>query len=110
MSLVKHSFSVEGQITYMNDDIGLHKVGNPNKDVGSVTLHLYTPPFGSCKVWRDEAAPLDDFDIGKIGFFSCFGHRSPHLEGRPGNHSLLLHEIRSSVISRVACVSEKRSA
>jgi cysteine dioxygenase len=43
-------FYCEGQVSYMNDDIGLHKIGNPNKDLGSVTLHLYTPPFGSCKV------------------------------------------------------------
>ncbi len=47
---ISNKFYCEGQVSYMNDDLGLHKIGNPNKDLGSVTLHLYTPPFGSCKV------------------------------------------------------------
>lgn len=47
---VSHKFYCEGQVSYMSDDLGLHKIGNPNKDLAAVTLHLYTPPFGSCKV------------------------------------------------------------
>lgn len=43
-------FFNEGQISYIDDSIGLHKIGNPFCDSGSVSLHLYTPPFASCKV------------------------------------------------------------
>ena len=50
IKLSKTRFFNEGQVSYMNDSIGLHKIGNPNKDTGSVSLHLYTPPFSSCKV------------------------------------------------------------
>ncbi len=42
-----------GSITFMNDDIGLHKIGNPSKELGAVSLHLYTPPFKTCKVSND---------------------------------------------------------
>ena len=34
----------------MNDDIGLHKIGNALKRMGAISLHLYTPPFDACKV------------------------------------------------------------
>lgn len=90
-------FCCEGQVSFMSDDLGLHKVGNPHKDMGSVTLHLYTPPFGTCKVWSDQGKDqLSKFEEGKIGFFSVYGHRTPHLEGRPGQQSKLMSDIRTS--------------
>jgi cysteine dioxygenase len=51
--------------------MGLHKVGNPTDSV-SVTLHLYSPPFQSCRVWLD---PTNAKDIQKptITFNSRFG-------------------------------------
>ena len=48
---VKHvKFFSEGQVSYMHDSIGLHKIGNPSHEHGAVTLHLYTPPYGTCRV------------------------------------------------------------
>jgi len=92
----KTRFYCEGQVSYMTDDIGLHKIGNPNHDMGSVSMHLYTPPFSSCKVWAtDGVGSLNKFEIGAMGFFSVMGHRSPFLEGRPGVHSRLMLEIAS---------------
>ena len=46
----RNIFCNEGQVTYINDSIGLHKIGNPHRDTGSVSLHIYTPPFSLCKV------------------------------------------------------------
>ena len=43
----------EGGTVFIEDSLGLHKVGNPGK-VPAVTLHLYAPPFASCKIWLDE--------------------------------------------------------
>ena len=39
-----------GQISFMNDEMGLHKIGNASPITGAVSMHLYTPPFSSCKV------------------------------------------------------------
>ena len=39
-----------GSMSFMNDEIGLHKIGNASRELGAVSLHLYTPPFSSCKV------------------------------------------------------------
>jgi predicted metal-dependent enzyme (double-stranded beta helix superfamily) len=38
-----------GQVTFMNDAVGLHKIGTTSES-GAVSLHLYTPPFFNCKV------------------------------------------------------------
>jgi len=88
-------FFSENQISYMHDSIGLHKIGNPSHDIGAVTLHLYTPPYGSCRVWSQAGAgELNKSEEAKVGFFSVYGHRTPHLEGRPGQLVKLLESIR----------------
>ncbi|CAK4690810.1 hypothetical protein LEN26_015256 [Aphanomyces euteiches] len=42
-------------VTYMNDSLGLHKVGNPSDDVDAVTMHLYAPPISQCRLWHDPS-------------------------------------------------------
>ncbi|KAF2021235.1 cysteine dioxygenase [Aaosphaeria arxii CBS 175.79] len=32
------------EVTYISDEIGLHRVSNPSQDQLAVSLHLYTPP------------------------------------------------------------------
>mmetsp|Transcript_17435 Transcript_17435/g.17528 ORF Transcript_17435/g.17528 Transcript_17435/m.17528 type:complete len:255 (+) Transcript_17435:92-856(+) len=87
-------FYNEGQVSYMDDFIGFHKISNPSKDAGTVSLHLYTPPFTECKVWTNDESHVHDFEIGKVGFYSVYGNRSPHLEGVPGNSARLLRQIQ----------------
>eukprot|EP01041_Mallomonas_annulata_P006495 gene6495-13107_t len=41
----------EGQVSYMDDYLGYHKIDNPSSDRGAVTLHIYTPPYTECKTW-----------------------------------------------------------
>jgi hypothetical protein len=53
------------------DSMGFHKVGNPTDEV-SVTLHLYAPPFKTCRVWFDAAYP-EDFHKPTVTYFSEFG-------------------------------------
>ena len=86
---LKHSgtkFYNEGQVSWMTDDVGYHSVGNPCPNGPAVSLHLYTPPFGSCREWRDTDSSMDDFCTGKIGFYSINGHRSPYAECCPSQH------------------------
>jgi hypothetical protein len=78
----------------MNNDIGLHKIGNPNKEAGAVSLHFYTPPFKTCKVWSSTGVgSLNASETGNIGYFSVKGLRTPYLEGTPGPHAQLLCEL-----------------
>jgi len=45
---------VEGQVAFINDSIGLHKVANPSQNTPAVSLHLYAPPFQECRVWVED--------------------------------------------------------
>lgn len=47
--------AASGDVAYMDDSMGLHKVGNPSPSVPAMTLHLYSPPFSKCSVWMDES-------------------------------------------------------
>lgn len=51
---------VEGQVAFIQDSIGLHKVGNPSAITPAVTLHLYSPPFQDCRVWVDDSEIRDE--------------------------------------------------
>jgi cysteine dioxygenase len=44
----------EGELGYITDSMGYHKVGNPTNEP-SVTLHLYAPPIQTCRVWNEDA-------------------------------------------------------
>eukprot|EP01031_Cornospumella_fuschlensis_P037198 gene37198-45152_t len=83
----KYSISPEGEVTldreliagkgamsYMDDSLGLHKIGNPDSRINAVTLHIYTPPYKSCKVWTDTGLtePLE----GRMFHFSEMGTRT----------------------------------
>lgn len=49
----------EGELSYITDNVGYHKVANPTQRP-SVTLHLYAPPFETCQCWHsDYADPLE---------------------------------------------------
>jgi cysteine dioxygenase len=41
-------------LVFIEDSQGFHKVGNPSTSIPAVTLHLYSPPFQSCRIWLDE--------------------------------------------------------
>mmetsp|Transcript_25342 Transcript_25342/g.37537 ORF Transcript_25342/g.37537 Transcript_25342/m.37537 type:complete len:236 (+) Transcript_25342:328-1035(+) len=43
----------EGEQTFIDDQLGLHKVGNPGNEL-AISMHLYSPPFGKCRIWMDE--------------------------------------------------------
>ena len=59
------------QIAYVNDSIGLHKVCNPSKTERAVTLHLYSPPFQSCKLWTNNSGKGCDDEAEEGGTFKC---------------------------------------
>ncbi|TMW64910.1 hypothetical protein Poli38472_009077 [Pythium oligandrum] len=64
-------------VTYMDDSIGLHKIGNPRDDVDAVTLHLYSPPYDKCRVWFDPNN-ADKSSVAYAYYFSEFGERADY--------------------------------
>ncbi|KAK7788603.1 hypothetical protein R5R35_014748 [Gryllus longicercus] len=43
-----------GDVCYINDSQGLHRVENPSHSERAVSLHLYCPPFGACGVFNQR--------------------------------------------------------
>lgn len=47
-----------GQVTYMSDEIGLHRMYNPHESEVAVSMHLYTPPYAAkfgCHIYDQES-------------------------------------------------------
>jgi len=53
LECVQEAIFEEGGIAFIKDSLGFHKVGNPGIKP-AVTIHLYSPPFQSCRLWLDE--------------------------------------------------------
>ncbi|WEJ95600.1 cysteine dioxygenase [Yamadazyma tenuis] len=55
------------EVGYIADDIGLHKISNPDSEV-SVSLHLYTPPYASmygCSMYEAGNGKKHHVDMSK---------------------------------------------
>lgn len=61
-------------VTYMHDDFGLHKMGNPSSSTDAVTLHLYSPPYPKCQIWFDEGDATKSSEARPC-YFSEYGER-----------------------------------
>ena len=47
------------EVLFINNFIGLHKLGNPNIYNPAIALHIYMPPITQCQLWLDEKDPTD---------------------------------------------------
>ncbi|XP_061167278.1 cysteine dioxygenase type 1-like [Saccostrea echinata] len=43
-------------VAHITDEDGLHRVGNKSHVDGAVTLHLYSPPFSTCRKYDDDTS------------------------------------------------------
>ncbi|CAG9134178.1 unnamed protein product [Plutella xylostella] len=64
-------------VCYINDALGLHRMENPSHVDAAVSLHLYCPPFDSCRVF--------DASTGKptqvsVTFTSKYGKRIKRMD------------------------------
>lgn len=50
LNVISDVVAKKNDVTYMDNLIGLHKIGNPDSHIGAITLHLYTPPYSKSKV------------------------------------------------------------
>lgn len=58
-------------VIYIHDSIGLHKVGAA--DGPAMTLHLYAPPFRTCRIWLDEDGPSSKCLQPSVTYHSEYG-------------------------------------
>ncbi|EXJ95912.1 cysteine dioxygenase [Capronia coronata CBS 617.96] len=72
--IVKETTYAENEVTYISDQIGLHKISNPSSTEAAVSLHLYTPPHAANFGFNlfDEKTGKQTH-IKQAGFFSDRG-------------------------------------
>lgn len=93
-------FYLKGQVSYMNNSLGLHRITNPRKYTNAISLHLYYPPFGSCAAWSPATSVSTQLYVKeevKMGTYSIRGLRTPTLEGRLGQYGRVMVELKSKV-------------
>jgi len=66
----------ENEVTYMSDQLGLHRISNPDLSSIAVSLHLYTPPnaanFG-CHIFDEQTGKASH--VKQCHFFSDQGRK-----------------------------------
>lgn len=65
-------------VCYINDALGLHRVENPSHVDGAVSLHLYCPPFDSCRVFDARTGKPTEV---KVTFWSMYGKKIKRVIG-----------------------------
>nr|XP_026483728.1 cysteine dioxygenase 1 [Vanessa tameamea] len=59
-------------VCYINDALGLHRMENPSHVDGAVSLHLYCPPFDSCRVFDSRTGKATNVNVT---FWSMYGKK-----------------------------------
>ncbi|KAF9109848.1 Cysteine dioxygenase [Mortierella sp. AM989] len=73
MHIKKETIMRRNECAYMSDQLGLHRVSNPLKSRGSLSLHLYTPPYETCKTFNERSSKARS--SGKCVFYSARGQK-----------------------------------
>ena len=60
------------------DEVGLHRISNQSHTVPAVSLHLYSPPYETCRSYNEHSGEARC--SGKMTFFSKNGVKCPTLE------------------------------
>ncbi|KAF9141761.1 Cysteine dioxygenase [Mortierella sp. GBA39] len=83
MMVKKETTLHRDECAYMSDQLGLHRVSNPLKSVGagSLSLHLYTPPYETCKTFNEKSSMARA--SGKCVFFSERGEKLQSCPSAP---------------------------
>lgn len=58
-----------GDVSYMSDDLGLHRMANPDPNNVAVSLHLYTPPYAvkfGCHVYDARTGKSTKCDMSNL--------------------------------------------
>ncbi|KAK6606857.1 hypothetical protein ACHAO1_000327 [Botrytis cinerea] len=75
-TVIKTTTYTANQVTYMSDDLGLHRISNPDPENVAVSLHLYTPPNAAregCHIFDEKTGRKSH--VTQSNFYSVFGER-----------------------------------
>jgi cysteine dioxygenase len=70
MHIIRRTELAEGDVAYINDSIGLHRVENPSHTDTAMTLHLYVPPYFHCNTYDERTSRINE---AHVTFYSVGG-------------------------------------
>ncbi|RDL32110.1 Uncharacterized protein BP5553_09512 [Venustampulla echinocandica] len=74
--IIKETVYKQDQVTYMSDELGVHKISNPDPLNVAVSLHLYTPPNAAklgVRIFNEKTGK--SHHTTQSNFFSVFGRK-----------------------------------
>lgn len=71
----KETWVKKDEVCYIDDSMGYHKVGNPCPQTPAASLHLYSPPFQTCRVWPNGCEDTDECLEPEICYYSVCGEK-----------------------------------
>lgn len=61
-----------GDVLFINDRLGRHSMQNPSQTLTATSLHLYLPPYRTCRAWHH---PTTNPTKCEITFYSVHGQK-----------------------------------
>ncbi|EFO96788.1 hypothetical protein CRE_17101 [Caenorhabditis remanei] len=71
----------KNMVSYMNDDLGLHRMENLSHSNGAVSLHLYIPPYDTCNAFDERTGKKTKCTVT---FYSKYGRKIDHRGSKNG--------------------------
>lgn len=62
-------------VTYICDEMGVHKMGNPSTSEVSISLHIYSPAYHKCHIYNEDEGTKKEVSIT-----TAYGARFPFME------------------------------
>ncbi|PIO58527.1 cysteine dioxygenase type I [Teladorsagia circumcincta] len=67
------SYVAVNEVTYMSDQLGLHRMENPSHSENAVSLHVYSPAYDKCSLFDQRTSQRH---TSQVTFWSRYGKLS----------------------------------
>ncbi|CAJ0583506.1 unnamed protein product, partial [Mesorhabditis spiculigera] len=68
-------------VSYMSDELGLHRMENPSHVDGAVSLHLYSPPYQTCNAFDQRTGQKTKCTVT---FYTKYGQKVDYRGSKQG--------------------------
>ncbi|CAD5221987.1 unnamed protein product [Bursaphelenchus xylophilus] len=81
MKQISQSDALINDVTYMSDELGLHRMENPSHVENAVSLHLYIPPYQDCQIFDQRTGVKQKCTVT---FYTKYGRKVDYRGNKEG--------------------------
>ncbi|CAF0871437.1 unnamed protein product [Didymodactylos carnosus] len=74
LDVIQESKLVEGDVRWINDMMGVHKMENEHEVEGSVTMHCYIPPYAVCHTFEKKKDGKMEIEESEMSYATEHGN------------------------------------